>query len=222
MPKSSSRARMDAICREKFISLLKDSVLALCKSGFIDDHGIMRVDGLLGITLKTKEVLLVNIGEELLPPTTHSSRSRDPEPSVADRFRAEESPLKLAAAAENRSATICRRGPDRAEMDFGRSDVEDVDSDVVEDGNCKDKENLRGNVYRTCVAGPLLGKDEKKSCNEDAVMIFGLGRGDDANIVDISEPLELLHRAADEFVCSSTGSTSGNLQVSSCIFATFY
>lgn len=201
---------MDAIHREKFISLLKDSVLALCKNGFIDAHGITRVDGLLGITLKSREVLLVNIGEELLPPAAHSRRSKEPELPVVDGV--EEPPLKLAVAAENQSATFRLGALASAEMDFGRSEAEEVDSDV-EGGNCReDKENLRGNVYRPGVAGPLLGKGENESDNDGAATIFESGRRDSAGMVDVSKPMELLHRAAEEFVGNSTGPTLGHLQ----------
>lgn len=53
--------------RNRFVSLLTGSIGHLCKAGYSDSkQRVCRVDGLLGITLSTGEVFLVNICESFI------------------------------------------------------------------------------------------------------------------------------------------------------------
>lgn len=49
--------------RDRFIALLKSAVTSLCQNGMISNV-IARVDGLLGVTLDSGDIFLVNIREE--------------------------------------------------------------------------------------------------------------------------------------------------------------
>jgi hypothetical protein len=49
--------------QERFISLVRESVLTLCRNAMVKD-GVKKVEGLLGITLSTDQVLLVNVQED--------------------------------------------------------------------------------------------------------------------------------------------------------------
>lgn len=59
---SSSAAEM---ARKELVKMIRDSVITLCLGGLMDGSNIERVEGLIGITLKSHEVFLVNIGENL-------------------------------------------------------------------------------------------------------------------------------------------------------------
>jgi hypothetical protein len=53
------------MAREELVKMIRDSIIALCIGGLMDGSNIERVEGLIGITLKSHEVFLVNIGETL-------------------------------------------------------------------------------------------------------------------------------------------------------------
>jgi hypothetical protein len=53
------------MAREALVKMIRDSVIALCLGGLMDGSNIERVEGLIGITLKSHEVFLVNIGENI-------------------------------------------------------------------------------------------------------------------------------------------------------------
>ena len=56
---------LDELEKTRFMNMIRDSIITLCKNGIIMSS-IASVEGLLGITLENNEVFLVNIKEELL------------------------------------------------------------------------------------------------------------------------------------------------------------
>lgn len=187
----SSQIGMDSMHREKFISLLKDSVLTLCKNGLMDDHhGITRVEGLLGITMQNKEVFLVNIREELLPPLASSQSSPGNKTHLKQ-------PLTLATAAtENCGNGSCfsTTGDRQSRMSSLQREATFAEVAVC----CDDKENLLGNDPRLRVTVDQFGKDESQSRGELSAMTIDSGDDDDACAVDFSEPLVRPRRMKDE------------------------
>ena len=49
--------------RQRLIDMVSQSVLSLCRHGMIDE-GVHKVQGLIGITLKNKEVILISLCEQ--------------------------------------------------------------------------------------------------------------------------------------------------------------
>ena len=63
--------------RKRFIRLVKETIADICSGGLMGPCAtVQRVDGLLGITLSTNEVFLINIGEQLRS-TTASTLTTD-------------------------------------------------------------------------------------------------------------------------------------------------
>lgn len=58
---------MEEGTRDLFISLVKSSLFALCRNKNLLNT-VSKIDGLIGITLENKEVLLINISEYLSTP----------------------------------------------------------------------------------------------------------------------------------------------------------
>lgn len=70
--------------RTRFLTLVRDSITTLCRNALLED-GVKCVQGLIGITLKTDEVLLVNIQEEMTSDMDlRSSQPIKPAPSPED------------------------------------------------------------------------------------------------------------------------------------------
>lgn len=198
---------MDSMHREKFISLLKDSVLTLCKNGLMDDHhGITRVEGLLGITMQNKEVFLVNIREELLPPFASSQSSPGNKTHLKQ-------PLKLATAATDncgKGSCFSTAGDRQSRTNSVQREATFAEVAVC----CDNKENSLGNNPRLRVAGNQYGKDESQSRGELSAMTIDSGDDDDdddARAVDFSESLTRPRRMKDEsddLVCDVDSSPS--------------
>lgn len=204
----SSQIGMDSTHRDKFISLLKDSVLTLCKNGLMDDHhGITRVEGLLGITMQNKEVFLVNIREELLPPFASSCSAKKSQSSPGNGTRFEPPRKPATVATENRcnSSCISTAGDRQPRTSSSQSEVTFAEIAVCDDDGGEN--NSRGNNdLRPYVAGNQFGNDESRSRDELSAMTIDSGDDDDdTRVVDLSEPLVSPRRMKvepDNLVCN--------------------
>ena len=67
--------------RQRFVGMLKDAILSLCRNGLLDD-AIISVEGLLAITLVNEQVVVVNIQEQLRPQKDNNTASVDKSQAV--------------------------------------------------------------------------------------------------------------------------------------------
>lgn len=67
----------EVVTKGRLTEMIRDTVLAFCRSGLIDGSSIAQVEGLIGVTLESQEVFLISIKEQLShfhPTTDHHSQ----------------------------------------------------------------------------------------------------------------------------------------------------
>lgn len=217
--------------REKFISMLKDSILTLCKNGLMDDHGITRVEGLLGVTLQNHEVFLINIQEELLPLREFSNQLNNGDRVEGSRRTGLKTSPKLSTLISEKRNTnhpTCRNPPNTKHLKITspvRVETTRTDDkgggqqhrdDKTEDSSTVE-ESIQ-DVSNFDVRGSRNDIDAYRDRVGDELICLADGSGvEETSETEASEPLELLHRAKvepDDVIYNLSGSMIGQLQVS--------
>lgn len=175
--------------RNRFVSLLTGSIGHLCKDGYFDsEQCVCRVDGLLGITLSTGEVFLINICESFIDSTNYgnSAVQNDGFDTVVDFYS-----KPVASEISNVSAKRSDRNLRMTEEEYNTS----VDTTGLctilptkADSNVKSNEIRNINNYKLMISpeSPTMSNNAVAGCHneqEDLATLIKVESSDDRDIL---------------------------------------